>query len=73
MRTAQVAEPAIGETPDGLSPEELEAEGVIDLPNREAMSLTIPFGGHIFAQVLSKVSAALEQAIQQAPLEEGVE
>jgi hypothetical protein len=58
---------------EGLSPAELEDECVVELPDREAMSVTIPFGGHIFAHVLSKISAGLEQAVHDASTERALE
>ncbi|MBV9280623.1 MAG: hypothetical protein JOZ41_11115 [Chloroflexi bacterium] len=56
-----------------LSPEELEAEGVADLPDREEMSLinanvAAPVNLAVAANVLSDGSVAYANAEQTAPI-----
>jgi len=62
---------------DGLSPEELEAEGVEELPDREAMSLinaniAIPVNAAIAANVLSDGATAYADATQTDPIAQGI-
>jgi hypothetical protein len=62
---------------DELSNEELEAQNAADLPDREAMSLVnanlaAPINAAIAANVLSDNSSATADAIQQAPINQGI-
>ena len=62
---------------EGLSPEELEAEGVEELPDREAMSLinaniAIPVNAAIAANVLSDGATAYADATQTDPIAQGI-
>ncbi len=59
-----------------LSPEELEAQEVAELPDREAMSLinaniAIPINAAIAANVLSDSATAIAGATQDATLDQG--
>jgi hypothetical protein len=65
------------EQPAELSSEELEAQNAADLPDREAMSLVnanlaAPINAAIAANVLSDNSNATAEAIQQAPINQGI-
>jgi hypothetical protein len=58
-----------------LTPEELEAEELAELPEREAMSLVnanlaIPVNAAIAANVLSDGSTAYADALQQADIDQ---
>jgi len=60
----------------GLSADELEAEGATDLPDREAMSLinanvAAPINAAVAANVLSDNSIAYANAEQTAPIIQG--
>jgi len=60
-----------------LTPEELEAEGAAELPEREAMSLinaniAAPINAAIAANVLSDNSVAYADAQQVAPIHQGI-
>jgi len=59
----------------GLSQDELEAEGATDLPDREAMSLVnanlaLPINAAVAANVLSDGSIADADAIQTTPIDQ---
>jgi len=61
----------------GLSPEELDAQEVSELPEREAMSLVnaniaIPINAAIAANVLSDGSTAYADAVQQPDIDQGI-
>jgi hypothetical protein len=63
--------------PAELSNEELEAQNASDLPDREAMSLVnanlaAPINAAIAANVLSDNSNATAEAVQQAPINQGI-
>jgi hypothetical protein len=65
------------EQPAELTNEELEAQNAADLPDREAMSLVnanlaAPINAAIAANVLSDNSNATADAIQQAPIGQGI-
>jgi len=58
-----------------LSPQELDAEEVAELPDREAMSLVnaniaIPVNAAVAANVLSDGATAYANAIQQTPIDQ---
>jgi hypothetical protein len=58
-----------------LTPEELEAEGLAELPDREAMSLVnaniaIPVNAAVAANVLSDGATAYAEALQQADIDQ---
>jgi len=58
-----------------LTPEELEAQGTAELPDREAMSLinaniAIPVNAAVAANVLSDGSVAYADAVQQTPIDQ---
>jgi len=60
---------------DELNPEELEQEGVAELPDREAMSLinaniAIPVNAAVAANVLSDGATAYADATQDAALDQ---
>lgn len=62
---------------EGLSPEELEAEMVEEIPDREAMSLVnaniaIPVNAAIAANVLSDGAIAYADATQTDPIIQGI-
>jgi hypothetical protein len=66
-----------GQQPAELTSEELEAQNAADLPDREAMSLVnanlaAPINAAIAANVLSDNSSATADAIQQAPINQGI-
>lgn len=59
-----------------LSPEELDAEELAELPEREAMSLVnaniaIPVNAAVAANVLSDGATAWADATQNAPISQG--
>jgi hypothetical protein len=56
--------------PEGLSPEELEAETAVDLPDREALSIVDPgaFGGGL--KLPMGLARSTEPAMDLAPLGE---
>jgi hypothetical protein len=59
----------------GLTPEELEAEGGEQLPDREQMSLinaniAVPVNAAVAANVLSDGSVAYADALQQTPIDQ---
>jgi len=59
----------------GLTPEELEAEGGEQLPDREQMSLinaniAVPVNAAVAANVLSDGSIAYADALQQTPIDQ---
>ncbi|MEA2514959.1 MAG: hypothetical protein QOF33_4166 [Thermomicrobiales bacterium] len=59
-----------------LTPEELEAEELAELPEREAMSLinanvAIPINAAVAANVLSDGAIAYADATQDAPITQG--
>ena len=63
-------------TSQGLSDEELEAQGAEQLPSREQMSLVnanlaLPINAAIAANVLSDNSTAWASATQTAPITQG--
>jgi hypothetical protein len=58
-----------------LTPEELEAEELAELPDREAMSLVnaniaIPVNAAVAANVLSDGATAYAEALQQADIDQ---
>jgi len=60
----------------GLSAEELEAQGAAELPDREAMSLinaniAIPVNAAVAANVLSDGATAYANAVQDTPITQG--
>lgn len=60
-----------------LTPEEIEAEAVEELPDREAMSLinanlAAPINAAVAANVLSDNSIAYANAEQTAPITQGI-
>jgi len=60
-----------------LTPEELEAQEAAELPDREAMSLinaniAAPINAAIAANVLSDGSTAYANAVQNAPINQGI-
>jgi len=60
----------------GLTQDELDAEGAADLPDREAMSLVnanlaVPVNAAVAANVLSDGSTAYANAIQDTPITQG--
>jgi hypothetical protein len=60
-----------------LTPQELEAEGAEQLPDREAMSLinanvAAPINAAVAANVLSDNSVAYANAEQTAPIVQGI-
>ena len=55
---------------EGLSPEELEAEVAVDLPDREALSLAFPMAVATTPQMAAKGAAAVAEAGAEAPVEE---
>ena len=62
---------------EGLSPQELDAENVEELPDREAMSLVnaniaIPVNAAIAANVLSDGATAYADATQTDPIIQGI-
>ena len=62
---------------EGLSPQELEAETVEEIPDREAMSLVnaniaIPVNAAIAANVLSDGATAYADATQTDPIIQGI-
>jgi hypothetical protein len=64
----------VSETP-GLTPEELEAQGGEQLPDREQMSLinaniADPVNAAVAANVLSDGSIAYADALQQTPIDQ---
>jgi hypothetical protein len=59
------------EATDGLSPEELAAQVTLELPDREALSVMIPFGHVTVAATATKSAVAVEDAAEAAPIEEG--
>ena len=61
----------------GLTDEELAAEGGEELPDREAMSLinaniAAPVNAAVAANILSDNSVAVANAQQYAPIEQGI-
>ena len=59
----------------GLTPEELDAEGGEQLPDREQMSLinaniAVPVNAAVAANVLSDGSIAYADALQQTPIDQ---
>jgi len=61
---------------EGLSAEELEAQGAAELPDREAMSLinaniAIPVNAAVAANVLSDGATAYANAVQDTPITQG--
>ena len=61
--------------PEGLTPEELEAQSAEELPDREAMglinaNLAIPVNAAVAANVLSSDSTAIANAEQDADIEQ---
>ena len=59
----------------GLSPEELEAQEVAELPDREAMSLVnaniaVPVNAAVAANVLSDGATAIADATQDAAIDQ---
>jgi len=59
-----------------LTPEELEAEALAELPEREAMSLinaniAIPVNAAVAANVLSDGATAYANALQEADIDQG--
>ena len=59
-----------------LTPEELEAQGGEELPDREAMSLVnaniaVPVNAAVAANVLSDNSTAIADATQDAAIDQG--
>ena len=61
----------------GLTPEELEAQGGTELPDREAMSLinanlAAPINAAVAANVLSDNSIAVANAEQTAPITQSI-
>ena len=65
--TPDTREPAAEE---GLSPEELEAEVALDLPDREALSLAFPMAVATTPSMAAKGAAAVAEAGAEAPVEE---
>jgi len=64
------------EQPEKLTAEEIEAQEVAELPDREAMSLinaniAIPINAAVAANVLSDGATAYANAIQDTPIEQG--
>jgi hypothetical protein len=60
-----------------LTPEEMDAESVEELPDREAMSLVnanlaAPINAAVAANVLSDNSVAYADATQTAPIVQGI-
>jgi hypothetical protein len=67
-----------GRTDQGYSREELDAEGVDRLPDREAMSLVnanvaVPVNAGVAANVLSDESVAAANAEQDAPIDQAID
>jgi hypothetical protein len=65
------------ETKTDLTPEEIDAETVEELPDREAMSLinaniAAPINAAVAANVLSDNSVAYANAEQTAPITQGI-
>ena len=65
-------------THEGLTPAELDAEGVEGLPDREAMSLVnanvaVPVNAAVAANVLSDESVAAANAEQDAPIDQTID
>ena len=63
--------------PDELTPEELDAEGVEELPDREAMSLVnanlaAPINAAVALNALSDDSVAYANAEQTTPIIQGI-
>jgi len=63
----------MADEPRELTPEELEAEGATDLPDREAMSLinanvAAPVNAAVALNALSDNSVAIANAQQTAPI-----
>jgi len=61
---------------EGLTAEELQAEGASELPDREAMSLinaniAIPVNAAVAANVLSDGATAYANAVQDTPITQG--
>jgi len=61
---------------DGLSAEELEAQDINELPDREAMSLinaniAVPVNAAVAANVLSDNAVAYADAAQDAAIDQG--
>ena len=56
-------------TADGLSPKELEAEVVLELPDREALSVAFPLGIAAAPAAASKGAASVAAAVEDAPLD----
>jgi len=72
----QQQQPLDQEQYSDLTPEELEAEGAAELPDREAMSLinanvAAPVNVAAALNVLSDNSVAVANAQQYAPIEQG--
>jgi hypothetical protein len=64
-------------TDQGLSADELEAEGVDSLPDREAMSLVnanvaVPVNAAVAANVLSDDATATADADQDVPIDQTI-
>ena len=64
-------------TDQDLTPEEIDAESVEELPDREAMSLVnanlaAPINAAVAANVLSDNSVAYANAEQTAPITQGI-
>jgi hypothetical protein len=62
-------------TPEGLAPEELEAQNGEELPDREQMSLVnanlaIPVNAAVAANVLSDGAIAYADATQDTPIDQ---
>ena len=60
-----------------LSPEELEAQEAVELPERTALSLVnanlaMPINVALAANILSDNAAAVAGAVQQAPIGQGM-
>jgi hypothetical protein len=60
-----------------LTPQELEAEGAEQLPDREAMSLVnaniaVPVNAAVAANVLSDGAVAYANAAQNTPIDQGI-
>ncbi len=73
IRTSQELERT--QTPEGLSPEELEAQGGEELPDREAMSLinanlAAPVNAAVAANILSDNSVAYANAEQDVDIDQ---
>ena len=74
-RTSQDLEQTPGNAPEGLSSEELEAQGGEALPDREAMSLidaniAAPVNAAVAANILTEDSVAYANAEQDVDIDQ---